>query len=128
MLEQLVDLMRERLRVRYLRAAKAAIQSIEQQVTESSDMLLVGQLDQLLAQQLQQVGTAELQADFAFVVIDPPVVPDRPHWPQPLIEALMALVLAPGVASGWLLVHHSRRQRMARPDAAPASQDTRPST
>lgn len=124
-LQGYLDLMRERLRTRYLESAKVAIQVIEQQVSKTSDMLLVGQLDQLLAEQLQQLGTAELQAGFAFVVIDPPVVPDGPHRPQPLIDALMALILAPGVAGGWLLLRDRRRRRMMRHDSAPAPRDVR---
>ena len=114
-----VELLQERLRTRYVETANVAIKDLERQVGTTSDMLLVGQLDQLLAEQLQQLGTAELQAGFAFVVIDPPVVPDGPHSPQPLIDALMALILAPGIAGGWLLLRDRRRRRMMRQDPAP---------
>lgn len=118
-LEGYLDLLRERLRTRYVETANIAIKDLEEQVNKTSDMLLVAQLDQLLAEQLQQLGTAELQAGFAFVVIDPPVVPDGPYRPQPLIDAMMALILAPGIASGWLLLRDRQRRRLMRHDPAP---------
>lgn len=124
-LQGYIDLIRKRLRKRYLESANVAILAIQEQVSKTSDMLLIGQLDQLLAEQLQQLGTAELQAGFAFVVIDPPVVPDGPHRPQPLIDALMALILAPGVAALWLLMRDGLHRQMARQDEAPVPRDAR---
>jgi hypothetical protein len=106
--EAYVDLLRERLRNRYVQTASAGVKALEQQVAKTSDMLLAGQLDQLLAQQLEQVGTAELQANFAFAIIDPPVVPDGPYRPSPLIDSLLASILAPLVAAAWLLARNGR--------------------
>jgi hypothetical protein len=115
-LDAYLELLRERLRARYVQTAKVAIEALEQQIAKTSDVLLAGQLDQLLAQQLEQVGTAELQASFAFVVIDPPVVPDGPYRPAPLIDSLVALILAPVAAAVWLLLCSSR-PRIARQDS-----------
>jgi hypothetical protein len=116
-LDGYVDLLRERLRARYVEAANIAIKALEQQVSRTSDMLLAGQLDQLLAQQIEQVGTAELQAGFAFVIIDPPIVPDYPYRPQPIIDSLLALILAPMAACGWLLLRNPRKPRSGRKDS-----------
>jgi hypothetical protein len=99
---------RARLRARYVQTAQAAIDALERQASKTSDALLVSQLDQLLATQLQQMGTAEIEANFALVVIDAPVVPDRPFSPVPLLDALSAAIFLPlgilvsVVGSDWL--------------------------
>ncbi|MDO8435056.1 MAG: hypothetical protein Q7S58_21890 [Candidatus Binatus sp.] len=95
--------LRERLRTRYVQAASAAVVSLEQQIGKTSDALLVPQLDQLLAQQLQQLGTAKIQADFAFILIDPPAVPEHPQAPLTLVDTLLVGILAPLLASFWFL-------------------------
>jgi len=99
-----INALRERLRTRFVQAASAAVTSLQQQIDVTSDALLVPQLDQLLAQQLQQLGTAKVQADFAFILIDPPAVPERPQAPLPLIDALLVGILTPLLASIWFLM------------------------
>ncbi len=98
-----ISALRERLRTRFVQAASAAVVSLEQQIGKTSDALLVPQLDQLLAQQLQQLGTAKVQADFAFILIDPPSVPERPQAPLSLIDTILVGILTPLLASLWFL-------------------------
>ena len=105
-----VDSLRGKLRDRAIASSAAAIKALQTAVSSTSDALMVGQLDQLAAQQLQQLGTAEVQADFAFVVIDPPMVPPTPYFPRPLIDTLAAGILTPFLMCAWLILRRQMRQ------------------
>jgi hypothetical protein len=96
-----IDSLRQKLRERAIASSEAAVKALEVAASKTSDALMAGQLDQLLAQQIQELETAEVQADFAFVVIDPPTVPPIPYSPRPIIDALAAGILTPLLLCGW---------------------------
>lgn len=89
-----IDDLRERLRSREVRNAADAVASLNQQITRISDSLLKQEIYQLIATQIQREELAEVEADFAFIVLQPPVSPDLPVWPRVLINALGAGFIA----------------------------------
>jgi len=105
-----IDSMRQKLRDRAIASSEAAVKALRVAVSNTSDALMAGQLDQLLAQQLQQLGTAEVQADFAFVVVDPPMVPPAPYFPRPLIDSLAAGIITPFLVGAWLISRERLRE------------------
>ncbi|MGO9062629.1 MAG: hypothetical protein ACLQU2_35480 [Candidatus Binataceae bacterium] len=105
-----VDSLRHKLRDRAIASAAAAVKALQTATADTSDALIVGQLDQLLAQQIQQLETSEVEADFAFVVIDPPIVPPAPYSPQTLVNTLAAGILTPFLMCGWLILRERMRE------------------
>jgi uncharacterized protein involved in exopolysaccharide biosynthesis len=88
-----LDLLRGRLRAEEIKQARAAIASLQDEVRHTSDNLLADRLYEFIAQQVQRERLAEVQADFIFLVIEPPVVPDHPYWPRTSVNCLFAAVL-----------------------------------
>lgn len=97
-----VDDLREKLRNREILSARAAIESMKAEARVTSDALLQTQLYELIAKQMQQLQLAQVEADFAFTVLEPPAAPDKPYSPNILlysaIAASMAFILSAGVA------------------------------
>lgn len=83
-----IDDLREKLRSREVRNAADAVASLNQQVKKISDSLLKQEIFELIATQIQRQQLAEIEADFAFIVLQPPVSPDLPIWPRLLLNAL----------------------------------------
>jgi hypothetical protein len=94
-----VDNLRDNLRSREVRNAEAGVRSLREQISDTTDSLLRGQLYELVAQQLGRQKLAEVQADFAFAVIDPPVAADKPFWPRVTLDTALAGLLALFVSS-----------------------------
>ena len=74
--------LRERLRSREVRNAADAVTSLDEQIKRISDSLLKQEIYELIATQIQREQLAEVEADFAFTVLQPPVSPDLPVWPE----------------------------------------------
>jgi hypothetical protein len=116
-----IDDLRVLLRRHAVEVAAIAVNSLNDQIGKTSDALLQQQLDQLVAQQLQAELTAEMQADFAFTVDDPPSTPELPDSPWFYLDPLVAALLTPFLAVLYLI----SRQRInladvsERPGAAP---------
>ncbi len=82
-------------------------------------MLLKAELDPLSAQELQEEKTTEVRADFAFVVIDPPVAADKIHSLRILISCTTVAILAPvRFAPGSLF--YERIYKRAKAEQQPA--------
>lgn len=105
--------LRQILRAREVRNASAAASSLEQQVKNESDTLLARQLYELIAKQIQREKLAEVQADFAFDVLQPPVTPDHPAWPHNTLNGLLVGFLTFCTLSGiivfWNLISPAGR-------------------
>jgi hypothetical protein len=93
-LKQYVDRLRSQLRKQDVQESRVAVQSLEAQAHGTSDPVLAAQLYGLVAQQLQQEGSAQMSADYAFEVIEPPVVPDEVYSPWPLLDMSAAVVVS----------------------------------
>jgi hypothetical protein len=87
-LGQYIDRLRAQLRKEELESTKLAVKSLEDQAERSADSVLRAQLYGILAQQFELEKTAEMNADFAFEVIEAPVVPSTPYAPWRIIDPL----------------------------------------
>jgi uncharacterized protein involved in exopolysaccharide biosynthesis len=104
-----LDDLRERLRSREVRNAADAVTSLGERVGKISDSLLVREIYELIAVQMQRQQLAEIQADFAFEVLQAPVAPDLPVWPRRALNALAAgLVTLMATAVAMLLLEARR--------------------
>jgi hypothetical protein len=102
-----IDELRVMLRKRATAVATVAVASLERESLRTSDVLLVQQIDQLVAQQLQDKLTAEMQSDFVFTVADPPSVPDGPSEPWMYLNVLAAAALTPLFCVLWIVFYQS---------------------
>ncbi|MFZ0657273.1 MAG: hypothetical protein WAM05_01045, partial [Candidatus Binataceae bacterium] len=97
-----------------VQAASSAVASLQDEIRETSDALLQNQLYELVARQIQREKIAQVQADFAFKVIEPPVVPDNYYAPQARRNATVAatitfLLMCVG-ALAWDFIVRARAQ------------------
>jgi LPS O-antigen subunit length determinant protein (WzzB/FepE family) len=74
--------LRDKLRNGEVQSASEASVSLQDEIKKTSDSLLQNQLYELMARQIQRQKLAQVQADFAFKVIEPPVVPDVYYSPS----------------------------------------------
>jgi capsular polysaccharide biosynthesis protein len=109
-----IDDLRERLRSREVRNAADAVASLNQQVKEISDSLLKQEIYDLIATQIQRQQLAEIEADFAFTVLQPPVAPDLPVWPRSTVNALGAGFVALMLTSIVILLIEGWRELRRR--------------
>jgi hypothetical protein len=121
-----VDGLREKLRQREIDDSSAAVATLQEEVRATSDTLLAQNLYELMAKQLQRKKLAQVQADFAFTVLEAPIASPRAFYPRPLFTSIIAAVL--GALAAWAVaLVQSRRRRNANEepvterDGAPAS-------
>jgi LPS O-antigen subunit length determinant protein (WzzB/FepE family) len=96
--------LRDQLRQQAIRDAKAAVMSLEEEVKNTSDPLLVQSLYRVIAKQVQREKLAQVQADFAFKVLEAPVTPYKPYWPKTLLNCLLVGFLVSSVFGGATLL------------------------
>lgn len=101
--------LRELLRAKEIHDTTEAITSLRDESNHTSDNLLQTQLDEMLARQIQQQKLAQVQADFAFKVLESPTTPDKPYRPKLILNSVMAGMIAIVVAVGFALFAHSLR-------------------
>jgi hypothetical protein len=89
-----VDRLRDQVRNQTVRDTKAALRSLEQEADKSLDPMLRDQLYELVAFQMQQVKTAEANADFAFTVLEPAWVSPIPYAPWVLLDTVAGGIVA----------------------------------
>jgi len=113
-----IDDLRERLRSREVHNAADAVASLNQRLKAISDTLLAREIYELIAAQVQRQQLAEIEADFAFTVLQPPVAPDLPVWPKSTINAVACGLLAMVLASACLLMIEAWRESRRRVEPA----------
>lgn len=104
-----IDDLREKLRNREVQSASAAIESMKTEARVTSDALLQTQLYELIAKQMQQRKLAQVEADFAFSLLEPPAAPDKADSPRIVLDGAVAGLLAFFVACGAVLIREARR-------------------
>jgi LPS O-antigen subunit length determinant protein (WzzB/FepE family) len=104
-----LDDLRDLQRQDAIKNATAAIDSLEKEASSTGDSLLRENLYALVARQVQREKLAEVEADFAFRVLEVPVSPDRPYSPRASINCFLAMLLTPMIMSGVIVIRHSRR-------------------
>jgi hypothetical protein len=110
-----IDDLRAQLREREIKSTTLAINAIEAQVSKIADALLLNRLYELIAEQLKRNRLAQVQADYSFVVIDPPSAPDwRPYRPLMLMDCLLVGLVTPlAIALLMFVIDAIRRARRA---------------
>ncbi|HEY6417651.1 MAG TPA: Wzz/FepE/Etk N-terminal domain-containing protein [Candidatus Binataceae bacterium] len=93
-----LDSLRDQLRNEEVQSAASVATSLQDEIRKTSDALLQTQLYELMARQIQRETIAQVQSDFAFQVVEPPVVPDYAAYPiardsATLVSAVTFVVL-----------------------------------
>ncbi|MGH7780948.1 MAG: Wzz/FepE/Etk N-terminal domain-containing protein [Candidatus Binataceae bacterium] len=99
-----IDDLRELLKTREVRDAKAAVDSLEDEASTTGDAMLRAQLYELAAKQVERMKMAQVDADFAFRVLDPPAASDKPYRPQVMLDTFIAAFLAAMVTALAILL------------------------
>jgi hypothetical protein len=87
--------LRERIRTRVVRDTAAVVASLKQEMAQTSDPLVQQQIAGILADQIQQLGMAQAEADFAFTVTEHPYVPTEVYKPKTVLFCALAAVAIP---------------------------------
>jgi hypothetical protein len=103
-LQYYLDDLRESQRQEAIQNASAAIVSLEKEAKATGDSLLRENLYALVARQVQRQKLAEVEADFAFKLLDPPISPDRPYSPSASLNCLVAMMLTPLIMAAAILL------------------------
>lgn len=85
--------LRKLLRAEQIQDSTEAIASLRAETRNTEDSLLQKQLYELLARQVQQQKLAQVDADFAFRVLQAPTTPDRPYRPDVARDSVLAGVM-----------------------------------
>lgn len=124
MLGYFVDDLREKLRGQQVREAASAVDSLEAEAGSSADAVLRAQLYDMIARQVENGKLAQVEADFAFKVLDPPTTPDRPYRPKVLVDSILAGIIGALMAAGWALIAGVRMEARAAARQAASAEMT----
>ncbi|HYB91449.1 MAG TPA: Wzz/FepE/Etk N-terminal domain-containing protein [Candidatus Binataceae bacterium] len=106
--------LREKVRAEQIGSAAAAAASLQDEIRKTSDALLQNELYELVARQIEREKIAQVEGDFAFKVIEPPVVPDQIFAPRARRDATLAasivFVLSCALVLGFDFVRRARAQ------------------
>jgi hypothetical protein len=111
-----LDSLRDKLRNEEVQSAAAAAVSLQDEIRKTSDALLQTQLYELMARQVQREKVAQVQADFAFKVIEPPVVPDNYYAPSARKNATLAAAITFALLCAWIIGADFLRRARSRLD------------
>ena len=90
-----LDDLRELQRQETIKNASAAIVSLEKEASSTGDSLLRENLYALVARQVQRQKLAEVEADFAFKLLEAPISPDRQYSPHASLNCFVMMLLTP---------------------------------
>ena len=126
-----LDSLRDKLRNEEVQSATSAAESLQEEVRKTSDALLQTQLYELMARQIQRAKVAQVQADFAFKMVEPPVVPDYYYLPSARRNAVLASVVTFVLICIWILASDFIRRAKSQYEAliqapAPPQASTQP--
>ncbi|HTT75068.1 MAG TPA: Wzz/FepE/Etk N-terminal domain-containing protein [Candidatus Binataceae bacterium] len=99
-----LERLRDRLRSQAVRSASTAAASLAEEVSKTPDALLQNQLYDLMARQIQREKLAQVQADFAFRIVEPPVVPDHYYAPVARTRAALSGFIVIVLLAGWTIM------------------------
>jgi Chain length determinant protein len=81
------------LRTREISSTSSAIESLEAEAKTTPDAVLRTELYDLIAKQIQRKKMAQVEADFAFRVLDPPAASDKHYRPWIVLDSILALLI-----------------------------------
>lgn len=99
--------LRELLRAEEIHDTTEAIASLREETKQTPDNLLQTQLHEMLARQIEQQKLAQVEADFAFKVLQAPTTPDKAYRPQALLDCVLAAILAALGLAAWAMLWSS---------------------
>jgi hypothetical protein len=102
-----VEMLRARLREHEIESATAAIASLQNEAGATSDTQLQAALYDSIAKQIERRGLAQVQADFSFELIEPPIAADRIHKPQAGLDCVLAAFLTAFLGSLIIIACHN---------------------
>jgi hypothetical protein len=112
----IIDDLRELVRTKQIREAKGAVASLKDEAGRSPDPMIEAALYQLIATQIQREKMAEVQADFAFTIIEPSGASDLKVWPSATLFCFLAACVTFAMASIYILFIHSPSVTFMRED------------
>ncbi len=95
--------LRDLLRAREISLASAAIASLETEARTTPDAVLRTELYLLVAKQVQRKKMAQVEADFAFRVLDPPAASDKAYRPWVLLDSVLVAFFAFLSSAIWVI-------------------------
>ena len=109
-----IDRLRSQLREHDVRDSSAAIETLQGEAAKAIDPMLRDDLNDMISKQLKRKKIAQVNADFAFTVLDPPYTSPYPYAPWVIIYSLVAALLVPllvfaGLAARELLPRLKRK-------------------
>jgi hypothetical protein len=107
--------LRDLLRAREISGASSAVDSLKEEANSTPDSLLRSQLYDLVAKQVQRKKMAQVEADFAFRVLDPPAASDKLYRPKVMLDMLLAGMLAMFVTCFIIVVKNISTSVVAEP-------------
>lgn len=110
-----VDDLRGLLRTREISGASSAIDSLEAEARTTPDAVLRSELYDLIAKQVQRKKMAQVEADFAFRVLDPPAASDKPYRPNVVLDMFLAGMLVMFLTCIVILLKNNSTSVMAEP-------------
>jgi hypothetical protein len=111
--------LRDLLRSREVTIASSAIDSLKEEASRTPDSLLRSELYELIAKQVQRKKMAQVEAEFAFRILDPPAASDKPYSPNVLLDCsiigfLTALGFAIFVSAQHTSYQHTTEESQVR--------------
>jgi hypothetical protein len=103
MLNHFLEGLRDKVRNEEIQSASTAAASLREEIGRTSDAILQNQLYELLARQIQRAKLAQVQADFAFKMVEPPLVPEKYYAPVARRNAMLAGALVFAALCGWII-------------------------
>ncbi len=110
-----VNLLRARLRQHEIDSAASAISALQKEAGATSDAQLQSALYDSIAKQIQRRGMAEVQADFSFEVIDPPIASDLIYKPKIGLDCMLAALLTCFAAMLIIIAGNNLSSQLAQP-------------
>ncbi len=98
-----VAMANEEIRSRAIREAQAAVTYLKSEADRTTDMQLKNAIFNLIQSQMQRIATAKARPEYAFRVIDPAVVPERPSRPRRALAVFLALLGGLAMAFGMIV-------------------------
>lgn len=94
MVDYLLDALNENMTGESRRVAKINKDYLEDQINKNSDPFIKQKIYFLIAQQIETMMMAEVKENFAFKVLDPPIVPDKKIKPKRALMVVLSFVVA----------------------------------
>ena len=103
----LVELANYRLRERALKQAEANVEFLRRELTSTNVVTLQQSIGRLLETELQKLMLARGNEEFAFVIVDPPRVPNNRISPRRSVISVVGTTLGMFLGLMFLLIRHS---------------------